>query len=249
MGRGRLPDALIVGAAKSGTSSLYAWLAQHPSVCVPKTKELRFFDNQWDKGGRWYAACFEPRGGQSVVLEATPNYLPHPLAAERVRSTLPNAKLIFLLREPVSRAYSHHQYRVAQGLEPLSFADALDSEDARLEGAEEVQRQGGVAKAFNLYTYRHTSTYAPLLERWLAHFSCEQFLFLKAEELFTRPGEMTGRVLDFLGLPPCPGLDLSPRNQLDYPPLSEGLEAQLRKRFDASNRRVAELTGISWAER
>ena len=246
LGRGRLPNALIVGAAKSGTSSLYAYLAQHPGVCVPKTKELRFFDNQWSKGARWYAACFEPRPGQSVVLEATPNYFPHPLAPERVRSILPDARLIFLLREPVSRTYSHHQYRVAHGAEPLPFGEALAEEKSRLRGAEEVQRQGGVAKAFNLHAYRHTSNYAPLVERWLAHFPRERLLFVKAEDLFDRPAAVTAEVLDFLGLPPCPALDLTPRNQLDYPPLDSTVAAELEGRFAASNNRVAELTGITW---
>ena len=246
LGRGRLPNALIVGAAKSGTSSLYAWLAQHPGVCVPKTKELRFFDNQWSKGARWYAACFEPRPGQSVVLEATPNYFPHPLAPERVRTLLPDAKLIFLLREPVSRAYSHHQYRLARGEEALSFGEALAQEEARLDGAEEVQRQGGVSKAFNTHNYLYTSGYAPLLERWLARFPRDQLLFLKAEDLFDRPAAVTARVLNFLGLPPCPAQDLTPRNQLDYPPLDSAVGAALENELAPSNRRVAELTGIGW---
>ena len=249
LGRGRLPNALIVGAAKSGTSSLYAWLAQHPGVCVPATKELRFFDNQWQRGRRWYAACFEPERGQSVVLEATPNYFPHPLAPERVRSLLPDARLIFLLREPVSRAYSHHQYRLARGEESLPFAEALASEEERLRGAEEVQRRGGVAKAFNLYNYLYTSTYAPLLERWLEHFPRAHILFLNADDLFDRPAETTGRVLDFLGLPRLQGLDLAPRNQLSYPKLADAEAAELQERFEASNRRVEELTGISWPER
>jgi hypothetical protein len=247
LGRGRLPNALIVGAAKSGTSSLYAYLAQHPAVCVPKVKELRFFDNQWDKGARWYAACFEPRAGQSVVLEATPNYFPHPLAPERVRALLPEAKLIFLLREPVSRAYSHHQYRLARGEEALRFSEALEQEEERLVGAEDVQRQGGVFKPFNLHSYRTTSNYAALLERWLALFPRDQLLFLKAEDLFDRPAAVTGQVLDFLGLPARSGLDLRPRNQLDYAPLPDAQARALRGSFAASNRRVAELTGIDWA--
>ena len=110
-----LPDFLIVGAQKGGTSSLYAYLAQHPSVLPSFRKEVKFFDCNYFCGHTWYRAHFPLRyklsRGNRITGEGTPNYLFHPTALQRLALTLIDVKIIILLRNPADRAYSHYQHQ------------------------------------------------------------------------------------------------------------------------------------------
>jgi Sulfotransferase domain len=126
-----LPGFLIIGAQKAGTTALYAYLRWHPAVLGPSWKEVSFFDRHYSRGEAWYRGQFpnalrlqlvERRSGaRPIVGEASPSYLFHPLAPERVAALLPGARLVALVRNPVERAFSHYQHEVALGREPLSF--------------------------------------------------------------------------------------------------------------------------------
>src|SRR6185295_16842547 len=118
----RLPDFLIIGAAKSGTTALYRWLDQHPDVWLPETKEPHFFgrDKIWANGLDWYAALFEAAPAGAITGEASTTLTSHRLAhraAERVASVVPDARLIYVLREPISRMRSHYALYVRTGAE------------------------------------------------------------------------------------------------------------------------------------
>ena len=123
-----LPDFLVIGAQKAGTTALYAYLRWHPGITGPSWKEVSFFDRHWWRGEAWYRGQFPLRGRGRLVGEASPSYLFHPLAPERVHSLVPGARLVALVRDPVARAYSHYQHEVALGREPLGFEDALAAE-------------------------------------------------------------------------------------------------------------------------
>ena len=104
-----LPSFLILGAQKAGTSSLYNYLRQHPSLRLPQKKEMHFFDLYYMRGLKWYARQFPAFvfNRTKKTGEATPYYLFHPAVAERVATALPNVKLIALLRDPTVRAFAH----------------------------------------------------------------------------------------------------------------------------------------------
>jgi hypothetical protein len=114
---GRLPDFVIIGAQKSGTTFLYDLLTRHPYVERALTKELHYFNSHFDKGIEWYKSQFPPprwKDGRRIITgEATANYLFHPHASRRMAEVVPQARLIALLRNPVDRAYSHYNYRQA----------------------------------------------------------------------------------------------------------------------------------------
>jgi hypothetical protein len=244
--RGRpLPDFLVIGAQKAGTTALYAYLRWHPAITGPSWKEVSFFDRHWWRGEAWYRGQFPLRSRGRLVGEASPSYLFHPLAPERAFAVVPGAKLVALVRDPVDRAYSQYQHEVALGREPLSFEEALAAEAERTRG--EVERLLGDPRAFSHawwdHTYAARGLYAEQLERWLAVFPREQLLVVTTDELGERPAESYASILAFLGAPPHQ-LDEYPRVfDRDYAPMEPETRAALSARFTEPNRRLEALLG------
>jgi hypothetical protein len=183
---GSLPDFVIIGAQKGGTSFLYYLLTRHPLVEPAARKELHFFDQpeHFENGAEWYRRCF-PRlsskdGQRSITGEATPYYLFDPPVAKRMAEIVPTARLIALLRNPIERAYSHYQMQVKRGTEPRTFEEAIEQQHS---------------------SYVSRGIYVDQLLRWFEFFSKEQMLILKSEDFFERPVEILKVVLTFLDLP------------------------------------------------
>ena len=183
---GALPDFVIIGAQKGGTSFLYHLLTRHPLVEPAARKELHFFDHPeyFDHGAEWYRRCF-PRlsaedGQRSITGEATPYYLFDPPVAKRMAEIVPKARLIALLRNPIDRAFSHYQMQVKRGTEPRTFEEAIEQQDS---------------------SYLSRGIYVDQLLRWFEFFGKEQMLILKSEDFFERPVETLKVVLTFLDLP------------------------------------------------
>jgi Sulfotransferase domain len=239
-----LPDFLILGAQKAGTTALYTYLRWHPQISGPSFKEVSFFDRHYAEGERWYRAHL-PIRRRGIVGEASPSYLFHPLAPQRVAQTLPGARLVALLRNPVERTFSHYQHELALGREQLSFEDALAREHERMDG--ELDRMLADARYFSYawwnYTYAARSRYAEQLERWFAAFPREQLLVLLTDDLAAESAGTYRRVLEFLGVD-AQGLDAYPRiYERDYGAMSAGTRARLEAEFAEPNRRLAELLG------
>jgi hypothetical protein len=180
-----LPNLLIIGAQKCGTTSLHAYLCLHPDVDMAAEKELDFFlaDRAWRNGPGWYAARF--RDAAAVRGEASPNYTAWPIwdgVPERAASLVPGARLVYLVRDPIERIESHYLQRRLQ-----------DGERGDIEAV-----LGDLDDPHNLFVAR--SRYATQLTRWLAHFPQEQVLVLSAEELRDRRRETVRAVLAHVGL-------------------------------------------------
>jgi hypothetical protein len=237
-----LPDFLILGAQKAGTTALYAYLRWHPEITGPSFKEVSFFDRHYAHGERWYRAHMPVRRS-GVVGEASPSYLFHPLAPERVARMLPEARLIALLRNPVDRALSHYQHEVALGREQLTFEEALAREDERMQG--ELERMLADPSYFSHawwnYTYAARGRYAEQLERWHAAFPREQVLVLLTDDLAADTAGTYRRTLEFLGVADR-GLESYPRIfEREYGEMDPDTRARLEERFAEPNRRLAEL--------
>lgn len=206
------PDFIIAGAQKSGTTSLYRYLDEHPNVVSPITKELAFFDRNFDRGTQWYRLHFplrganrsaEGSGNKMITGESTAYYVFHPLAAQRIAETLPQVKIIILLRNPVDRAFSHYQHKWRRCQETLSFDEAIDAEAGRLAGEEEkiCNNSGYRSQAHVLYSYLARGIYVDQIRRWQQFFSTDRLLILESGTFFKRTADVYQRVLDFLGLP------------------------------------------------
>jgi hypothetical protein len=215
-GRGRLlPDFVIIGAAKAGTTSLYGWLSRHPYVAPATLKEVHYFDYNYYRGEDWYrrhfplaserAAFAAEHGRPFLTGEASPSYITHDRAPQRLARDLPRAKLVVALRNPVDRAYSQYQMSRRENEEPLdSFAAAVDAEQDRL--APELARTRVDRRyqswPIGCWSYLMRSRYAEQLERWFALFGREQFHFVTLEELSENPQRALDGLHGFLGLPP-----------------------------------------------
>lgn len=254
-----LPDFLVLGGQKCGTTALYAYLRWHPQISGPAWKEVSYFDRHYGRGARWYRGQFPSkpwlwlRGGRSgrtpIVGEASPSYVLHPNAPERVRSLVPEARLIVLVRDPVDRALSHYAHEVALGREPLSFEDAIAAEPERLEG--ELERLGDTtyfSHAWWNFTYLARGRYAEQLDRWLAVFPREQLLVLASEQLRQDPAAAYARVLEHVGAPPHQLAEYPHIFEREYAPMALETRSRLEQYFAPHNERLYALLGqdLGW---
>ncbi len=242
----RLPDFMILGTKRGGTTTLYRSLLRHPWVVplVPaaqRIKGVHYFDRNYARGDEWYRSHFPTTihagsvrllaGHPIVAGEASPYYLLHPSAAERAASVAPGARLIVLLRDPVDRAFSHYRDEVKHGHETLPFDSAIEAEEGRME--QELTRIT-TDPAYHSVVHEHLSYlayghYAEQLRRWLRVYSHDQILVLVSEEVFADPAGAFATVLRFLDVPPSshpspPRLNAAPAATLD---------AAARKRLEA----------------
>jgi hypothetical protein len=261
-GERRLPNYIIAGAQKCGTTSLYAYLCEHPQVCPPMTKEMSFFDNRFDRGLRWYQSNFPRRdeikrkADRDLPLltgESTAYYLFHPHAARRIAETLPDIKIILLLRNPVERAYSHYQLNVRRGNETLSFEAAIEAEVGRLRSEKRRMQlfERYHSFAHEKYSYLARGRYAEQIEVWQQHFDSSQLLILESGELFSETAAVFDRVLEFLDLPAWRPERFGNRFPGRYQdPMSESTRHRLTDYFAPHNERLYYLLGkrFEWDE-
>jgi hypothetical protein len=187
-----LPRLLVIGAQKAGTQSLTHYLSLHPQTWMCR-RELDFFsdDATWARGVEWYAGeIAAPDDPRLVVGETSPSYamaraFPH--TVERVAATLPDVRLVYLLRDPIERMRSAYQHGLASGVESRPMREALLDDPF----------------------YLDASSYAAQIERYLDRLPAEQLLLVLSDDLRSRRRETVDRVLDFVGLPARPDLPLT----------------------------------------
>lgn len=260
----RLPDFLVLGGQRCGTSSLYRWLGAHPCIVPSLRKETEYFSRYHDRGLTWYRSHF-PTGLRFGLhslrcpqplcsFEATPDYLFHPHVPARARKVLPSAPLVVLLRNPVERAYSHYLHCRRLGFEELPFDEALDQEDDRVaEGERRVREDPDHFSApWLLFSYRRRGLYADQLAGWLEHFPRERILVLRSEDLYAEPRLRYREILRFVGLESTEEpLELTPfsasfRTGRSVPAgsaIPDGPRKRLEAFYAEPNRRLEELLG------
>lgn len=187
-----LPTFLVIGAMRSGTTALSAYLRAHPEVFVSRQKELNFFDTYFDRGIEWYAKWFEDAKGFAAVGEATPSYMYAEEAGARMGSVLPDAKLVVMLRNPVDRAYSHFWLNRSRGLEDLEFAQAIEAEPRRL-------AEGGWKARFGK-SYLDRGRYLPQLRRVCEYYPRSALHVALFEDLSREPLTTFASICRFIGV-------------------------------------------------
>jgi len=251
-----LPDFLIIGAQRSGTSSLYKYMIQHPCIHAALEKEVDFFTTYFSNDISWYKARFPTNlyrkyfnqfmRGSLLVGEASPYYLSYPHTARRVSQLRPNIKLIAILRNPVDRAYSHYNHVRFLGLEEnISFKEALNKEEERIEGELEKLKTDDEYQSYN---FRHLGyvargIYVDQLTAWYKYFEREQIQILNTEEFRANSPQVYSEVLEFLGLSIWYPKNFLSYNALKYPPMEPTIRQQLIDFYRPHNQRLYDLLG------
>lgn len=204
-----LPNFLIAGGVATGTSFLSATLTHHPDIYLPRIQrpEPNFFHYSWkfERGIEWYKKTwFSEIKGQKAIGERSSLHLPSDVAAKRIKEVLPGVKLIFCLRNPIERAWGNYRFTVLEGLEPLSFDEALDQEEQRMRQAE------GIWKEVQPHAYVARGKYAENLQEYIDLFGRDKILLLKSEDMGRNPHENIAKVCEFLGVDSSIRLPLPP---------------------------------------
>lgn len=257
---GALPEVIVIGAMKAGTTTLFEMLCEHPGFLPPIAKEIQFFNNprNFARGVGWYRAHFPSTasldsrsrrlGYRAITGEATPA-MSVPMYARNAARVVPNARMVVSLRNPVERAYSHYQHMRRHPLpERSDFATAIERDL-------EWHRQGlmltpenhrKLASRLIKRSYVQRGHYAEQIEHWLRFFPRKQFLFLNFDQWIRDPADSLNRIVRFAGLPEH---DFSPRraNSGHYTrAMPRQCRELLTEHYRSHNRRLFELLGEDW---
>lgn len=257
-----LPTFLVIGTKRGGTTSLANWLFRHPEVmplfpAAQQIKSPHYFDLEFWRGEQWYRSHFPTRrrvqrwtdrlGHAPAVGEASPYYLFHPAAPARVAATVPQVRLVVLLRNPVARAYSNYWERRGSGAEDLSsFEAALAAEPSRLATVtdEQLANPAFRSRHHDHHGYLARGHYLEQLERWWSYFDREQLLVLRSEDLYADPRGTAGRVQAFLGLTVRDDYRLDHHHKLPVPPMRPETREMLAEHYRPHNRSLAVALGV-----
>jgi len=243
-----LPDFIIIGTVRSGSTSLYYNICQHPCVLSAAYDELGYFDNNFHLGLNWYRSLFPTLFSKWVVKqkkqfaitgEDTPFYIWNPLVANRILKILPNIKLIVLFRNPVDRAYSNYHLGVRAGSENLSFEDAIQMELKKLDN----KFQQDIEKYTIARSYITKGFYADQLKIWLELFTPEQLIIVSTEDLESNPQETLDKIYDFLKIPKNHKLIPEKQKTASYPKMKEETRKILINLYKKSNEELFTIIG------
>jgi len=259
-----LPSFLLVGAQRSGTTSLWRALADHPSV-LPAVwhKGVHYFDTGYDQGLHGYRAHFPLRltaervtrgtGTPAQAFESSPYYMFHPLAPERIARELPDVHLLVLLRDPVDRAYSAYAHELARGYENVSFPEAIELEPERLRGEQERILAD---PHYNSHRHQHNAyvargQYVDQLQRLEKHVGRDRLHVIDSNDFFTAPAATYADALRFLQLPLAGSPSFGRHNARDRAGMPASLRRRLSEHFQPYDERLAEWLGVtpSWRRR
>lgn len=260
------PDFLIIGSKRGGTTSLHRYLLMHPGVLglFPRSrgqKSSDFFFKLPGEPGNRYRAHFHARvykerlaarlGYLPLSGESSPYYVWDPRIAGQALEVNPDLKAVMLVRDPVERAFSHWQERVQNSVEPLSFGDALDAEEARTAGELErmLDEPTYYSRAHDWYSYRARGEYLAQILNWTAVFPRENLLVVRSEDLYADVQDVFDQVCRFLGVPPVTLPSTRTFNASRRPSMPEAPAGCLRSHYASHNAALEDYLGrpLHWA--
>ena len=246
-----LPDFIIIGTMKSGTTSLNYNIAEHPCVLPAAYDEIGFFDVNFELGFNWYRSLFPTtfqkksiisKHGSFVTGEDTPFYFWREDAAIRIKQFLPKTKLLLLLRNPIDRAYSHYMDNFFRNSKIPSFETVIDKEIKTISKDKDYRlSQTNFERYSGTSSYIAKGFYAEQLKIWFKHFPKEQFCIISTEELSKNPIETMNTVFDFLNLPSYQLKNPQKRKHKKYVPMEKDTRNYLIEFYKPYNKKLYDL--------
>jgi hypothetical protein len=225
-----LPNFMCLGAAKSGTTTLYDILRQHSDIYTPSFKEPHFFDipENFNNGLQWYEKTYFKKTDKKIIADFTPSYFFDKNAPRRIFESLgANMKFLVIVRNPVDRAYSHYLHSKRDHHEVEKFEKSLELELSRLNQYE----QQSDYLFYLRHSYIHQGLYSRMLERYLQYFSLDNFLFISFEDEFLKERDVTiKKILDFLEIDNSAVLNTDIRSNPSSKEKSKNLKKLMNKR-------------------
>ena len=259
-----LPDFIIIGVGRAGTTALYSYLIQHPSIVAASTDnnesvaDLHFFEYMISNNIQWYKSHFPILFSKSknqknsfITGEYTSTYIYHPDVPKRIFNLLPKIKLIVILRNPIDKAYSTYQQQFRFGEYTTSFEDTVNAEFRRINLNKDFPELNSNNYDFENFVaqniIRH-GIYADYLETWLKIFDRKQILILNSEDLKNSTKETLHRVFHFLIVSNYDIANTSQVNVGKYPPINKITRKKLIEFFKPHNQRLNKLldTEFDW---
>jgi hypothetical protein len=244
------PNVFIIGIQKCGTTSLEKYLSEHPMILPSYYKEMKYFDLFHFKSPGWYLAHFpfqKQLSGGKITIDATPDYIFYPKAAQQIKALMPDARFLVVVRDPVDRAFSHYLYSKRRGYEDLPFMAALENEEIRIEKEREmlVKEGSGFAWRYRENSYKQRSLYCQQLRHWFRFFPKDRFMIIDAEKLKNNRQAAYDEILTFLNLPPHALGSTREYNKApgDEKKMTEAEEDYLKAFYKEANAQLFQLLG------
>jgi len=247
-----LPDFIIIGSMKCGTTSLYYDICEHPCTLAAAYDEIGFFDSNFHLGINWYRSMFprkkqiedvKQKEGTAITGEDTPFYFWNPIAAKRIKKLLPNIKLIAILRNPIDRAYSEFQDWASRESNPPSFETVVENEL-------NIQRKYPsliTEENFKVFNQKNShllkGVYVDQLKIWRGLFPKEQIFTLSTENLNSEPTVELKSVFQYLNLPDYTIKNPQHKKQKKYGHMNPQTRKLLKEFFKPHNQRLFNLIG------
>ena len=244
-----LPDFIIIGTARSGTTSLFYNICEHSCVIPAAYDEIGFFDSNYHLGINWYRSMFPTKKHMEKVKkntefaitgEDTPFYIWSPTVAKRILKIIPNVKLIVLFRNPVDRAYSNYHLGVRAGSENLSFEDAIQFELDSLKNSE-IESDDDVKKYTIPRSYIAKGFYSDQLKIWLKLFKSEQLFITSTEDFESNTENILNKIYDFLEIPQIKLKNIEKHKVASYPPMKDETRKFLVDLYKTHNEELFEM--------
>lgn len=253
-----LPDFLIVGYHKAGTTSLYDYLTQYKNIGSAYRKEVNYFSFSYWRGLDWYKTNFPTFKTKKKIEnetkikfltgEASPYYIFSPLSLERIHKDLPNIKIIVLLRNPIDRAYSHYMHKKRLSWEPAnSFEEAIKEDEERFE----IMKDKFMKDELHEYDqstyavpYLSIGKYHIHIKKLMKIISAEQILILKSTELSQMPEKTMEKVLNFLKISTNEKIDFKKSNVGKYDKMNNKTREKLIEYYKPHNKELEKILGI-----
>ena len=247
-----LPDFLVIGVGRGGTTSCFHYLSQHPSIIGSAYDEIGFFDENFHLGLNWYRSMFPTKFlkkkiakkfGKCLTYDVTPAYIRKPWVARRIKELFPEIKLIVLLRNPVDKAYSHYHSSIKSGVQKYSFEEMVEED---IKTFQKFENTNSIIDDEYFRNYIEKSQlgrglYAQQLKIWFELFDPKQILILTSEELSTETNKAMNKIFQFLDLPDYEIPDTVKRSTANYTNMKMDTRKKLISFFSKYNQDLFKL--------